>query len=90
MYGNELFFSKKSQPPLNIKWSVPYICTYICKHEPDELRTALTYLVTETLPSLPTLSQCQKLWKFFFQIWPTINLHLHVFKCKCLPANISN
>ena len=23
LYGNELFFSKKSQPPLNIKWSVP-------------------------------------------------------------------
>ena len=22
--GGELFFSKKSQPPLNIKWSVPY------------------------------------------------------------------
>ena len=36
-----------------------YICTYICKHEPDELRTALTRLVTETLPSLTTLSQRQ-------------------------------
>ena len=23
LYGNELFFSKKYQPPLNNKWSVP-------------------------------------------------------------------
>ena len=28
LYGNELLFSKKSQPPppLNIKWSVPNAC----------------------------------------------------------------
>ena len=40
-----------------------YICTYICKSEPEELRNALSYLFTKTLPSLPTLTQREKLWK---------------------------
>ena len=40
-----------------------YICAYICKSEPDELKTALSTLITKTFPSLPTTTLRQRLWK---------------------------
>ena len=71
---------------------------YICKSEPEELRNALSYLFTKTLPSLPTLTQREKLWKNrnhspktqkikcprgYLQAWH--NATCTVFSKNCLP-----
>ena len=40
-----------------------YICAYICKHEPDELRNALGNLIFNVFVKDPSLTKYKKLWK---------------------------
>ena len=40
-----------------------YICAYICKSEPDELRNALGNLISAVFPQTENLSAFKKLWK---------------------------
>jgi hypothetical protein len=39
-----------------------YVCAYICKSEPDELKTALGNLISNVFKSNPTMTQYQRLW----------------------------
>ena len=47
----------------NAESIVYYICAYVCKSEPDELRNALGNLITSVFPSQQSLTPYQKLWK---------------------------
>lgn len=40
-----------------------YVCAYMCKSEPDELKTALGNLISNVFKSNPTMSLYQRLWK---------------------------
>jgi hypothetical protein len=40
-----------------------YICSYICKSEPDDLKLALCNLIHGTFKEQPNLSKYQRLWK---------------------------
>ena len=47
----------------NAEGATYYVCHYLCKSEPDELKSALGNLLTDILTHDPATSLYQRLWK---------------------------
>ena len=62
-----------------------YVCAYICKSEPDELKNALGNLITSVFPQQQSMSAHQRLWKIGLTV-----LHHHRLSAQEAAFRLSN